>query len=97
MTHLPAEPPQGRPVVDCSATLLRLYEYIDGEMIADDGAGIQAHLDDCVECLRHYRMEVAVKAAVKRACGCEAAPESLRQAILTRISVTSIRIETIEY
>ncbi len=79
--------------VDCSGTLLRLYEYLDGEMLADDGARIQAHLAACAQCLRQYHLDLAIKHAVRRACGCEPAPSHLRQAIIARIAVTSVTIE----
>ena len=75
---------------DCSEALLRVYEYLDGEMSADDCRKIQAHLDDCGPCLRQYNLDQALKAVIKRSCACEEAPLELRTTILTRI--TMIRI-----
>lgn len=79
--------------VDCTGTLLRLFEYLDGEMLADDGARIKAHLDECAQCLEQYRLDLAVKAAVKRSCACQEAPVALRQSIIARLSITRIRID----
>ena len=57
-TH-PGEPQAGGPeqpwqptVLDCSQALLRMFEYLDGEMTGADAHQIQAHLDECAECLR---------------------------------------------
>lgn len=75
---------------DCSEALLRVYEYLDGEMSVDDCRKIQAHLDDCGPCLRQYNLDQALKAVIKRSCACEEAPLELRATILTRI--TMIRI-----
>ena len=78
---------------DCSEALLRAYEYLDGELGAEECAKIQAHLDECGPCLREYDLDTTLKALIKRSCGCESAPDSLRTTIMTRISMTVIRIE----
>lgn len=75
---------------DCSEALLRVYEYLDGEMSADDCVKIQAHLDECGACLKQYNLDQALKAIVKRSCSSEAAPVELRTTILRQI--TMIRI-----
>ncbi len=77
---------------DCSATLLRLYEYLDGEMTTTDTARIKAHLDECGPCMQQHDRETALKALIRRACACEPAPTELRMRIVQRI--TTIRIET---
>jgi mycothiol system anti-sigma-R factor len=76
---------------DCSEVLHRVYEYLDGEMTADDTAKIQRHLEECGPCLREYDLDQVVKAVVKRSCQCEEAPVALRTQIMTRI--TTIRYE----
>ena len=72
---------------DCSEALMRVYEYLDGEMSVDDCRKIQAHLDDCGPCLRQYNLDQALKAVIKRSCACEEAPLELRTTILTRITM----------
>jgi mycothiol system anti-sigma-R factor len=70
---------------DCSSVLDRIYEYIDHEMADDDCATIQQHLDECAPCLAEYGLEQTVKALVQRSCGCDHAPEQLRDKILAKI------------
>ena len=73
--------------LDCSQALLRMFEYLDGEMTGADAHQIQAHLDECAECLRQYHVDQMVKLVVKRACCSEQAPVTLRQTILQRLTV----------
>jgi mycothiol system anti-sigma-R factor len=76
---------------DCSEVLHRVYEYLDGEMTADDTVKIRHHLDECAPCLREYDLDLALKALVKRSCQCEPAPVQLRTQIMARI--TTIRVQ----
>ena len=78
---------------DCSEALLRVYEYLDGELGPDDVAKIQAHLDECGPCLKEYDLDTTLKALIKRSCGREPAPDSLRTTIMTRISMTVIQVD----
>ncbi len=77
---------------DCSETLHRVYEYLDGEMTQDDTQRIAQHLDECAPCLQQYNLDKALKALVKRSCQCEEAPVALRTQIMARI--TTIRLQT---
>ena len=77
---------------DCSETLHRVYEYLDGEMTPDDTHKIAQHLDECSPCLQQYNLDKALKALVKRSCQCEEAPVALRTQIMARI--TTIRLQT---
>ena len=79
---------------DCSETLHRVYEYLDGEMTPDDTHKIAQHLDECAPCLQQYNLDQALKALVKRSCACEAAPVALRTQIMARI--TTIRLQVSE-
>lgn len=72
---------------DCSEALLRLYEFLDGEMDQEDCRKIQAHLDDCGPCLKQYHLDQTLKAVIKRSCASEEAPLELRTTILTRITM----------
>ena len=76
---------------DCSATLHRIHEYLDGEMTPEDTRRIKAHLDECGPCLREHDLDQALKALVKRSCPSRAAPLELRAQILQRI--TTIRVD----
>jgi mycothiol system anti-sigma-R factor len=79
---------------DCSETLHRVYEYLDGEMTPDDTHKIAQHLDECAPCLQQYNLDQALKALVKRSCACEEAPVALRTQIMARI--TTIRLQVSE-
>jgi mycothiol system anti-sigma-R factor len=76
---------------DCSEVLLRVYEYLDGEMGPDDCAKIQQHLEECGPCLQQFDIDQMLKALVRRSCHCETAPRELRMQIMTRI--TTLRVE----
>ena len=84
----------GISVTDCSEALLRVFEFLDGEMGPDECRKIQAHLDDCGPCLKQYNVDQALKAMVKRSCACEEAPMELRTLILQRLTV--VRIESLD-
>ena len=71
---------------DCSEVLHRVYEYLDGEMTADDTEKIKLHLDECGPCLKEYDLDQALKALVKRSCESEEAPVELRTQIVARIT-----------
>jgi mycothiol system anti-sigma-R factor len=91
-TGYPAGYPEASTKVDCSETVLRIFEFLDGEMSPDDCLRMQSHLDECGPCLREYQVDQALKMVIKRSCGCETAPVELRTTILRRL--TMVRIET---
>jgi len=78
---------------DCSEALLRVYEYLDGELGPDEVAKIQSHLDECGPCLKEYDLDTTLKALIKRSCESERAPEALRLTIMSRISMTVIQVD----
>jgi len=82
--------------VDCSQVLMHVYEYLDGEMTREDCAGMRAHLAECAPCMSEFELDQALKALVRRSCGCEAAPAQLRMQIMatiTRVSVTTVSLD----
>lgn len=79
---------------NCADVVLRLFEYVDNETVAADTTVIKSHLDECGSCLREYERDIILKALIRRACGCEPAPEALRSQIMTSITqITQIRVE----
>jgi mycothiol system anti-sigma-R factor len=78
---------------DCSRARLQIYEYLDGEMQADDCAKIREHLAHCGPCLEEYDIDQMLKAMVRRSCGCEAAPTQLRMQIMSRITTITMTVE----
>ncbi len=80
----PADPPTP---VECSEALLRVFEYLDGEMSDDDTAKIRGHLDTCADCLQQYDLDQMVKLLVKRSCTTVQAPVTLRTTIVRQLTV----------
>jgi mycothiol system anti-sigma-R factor len=81
----------------CSEVLEQVYVYLDGEIGPDECAKIREHLDECGPCLRQYGLDQAVKALVARSCGCDLAPDALRNKVLARIREVRVEISQIEY
>lgn len=81
----------------CSEVLEQVYVYLDGEIGPDECAKIREHLDECGPCLRQYGLDQAVKALVARSCGCDLAPDTLRDKVLARIREVRVEISQIEY
>ena len=77
---------------DCSEVLHRIYEYLDGEMSADDVRRVAAHLNECRLALAEHDLDVARQQVVRRSCAGETAPAEVRLHILQRI--TTVRLET---
>jgi len=79
--------------VDCSRTMLQVYEYLDGEMGPDDCDKIRQHLAQCGHCLKEYDIDQMLKTLVHRSCACEAAPTELRLQIMARITTITIELQ----
>ncbi|MDN5765337.1 MAG: mycothiol system anti-sigma-R factor [Humibacillus sp.] len=84
------------PGTECSEALLRVYEFLDGELGPEDYAKIQAHLDACGPCFKEYDLDTTLKALIKRSCGCEQAPDTLRLTIMSRISMTVVSVDRVD-
>ena len=83
--------------IDCRDILEQVYLYLDGEMPDEDCSKIRHHLDECAPCLRQFGLEQEVKALVARSCGCDVAPEGLRERVLLRLQSVRIEIDHIEF
>ena len=83
--------PQRREAADCSETLHRIHEYLDGEMTAEDTLRIAQHIEQCAPCLAQHDLDHAIKDLVRRSCQCEEAPAALRMTILQRITSIEVR------
>jgi anti-sigma factor (TIGR02949 family) len=71
---------------DCEdERMKRIYEYVDGVLSREDVEDIKAHLQSCPDCAKEYTLECLIRTVVKRSCQ-EAAPETLKERILARIS-----------
>lgn len=74
--------------VDCSQVLLRIFEYLDGELDAADLEHIASHLQECRPCLAEHDIDRTVKELVRRCCPPEPAPMALRLRIVEQITIT---------
>ncbi|WP_435203045.1 mycothiol system anti-sigma-R factor [Janibacter sp. GS2] len=72
--------------IDCSQTMYRMTEYLDGEMTAEDSRQIAAHLTTCAPCLSEHDLDRMLKELVHRSCTQEQAPAQLRTLIMQRIT-----------
>ena len=78
---------------DCEKALENLYVFLDHEIDSASCDEIQAHLDDCSDCLNEYHLEQIVKSLVGRSCS-EVAPPPLRDKVLFRIRSVQVEIRT---
>ena len=77
---------------DCSEFLLRIYEYMDGEMGPEENLRFEAHVRECHPCLQQHRVDQTVKGLIRRVVPEAVAPEALRASIIARI--TTFRLES---
>ncbi|MEU9046620.1 MULTISPECIES: mycothiol system anti-sigma-R factor [unclassified Kitasatospora] len=70
---------------ECGEVLDHLYEFLDNEMAEGDCAKLRVHFEECSPCLKQYGLEQAIKALIKRSCGCDDTPADLRSKVLARI------------
>ena len=74
---------------DCSEFLLRIYEYMDGEMGPEENLRFEAHVRECAPCLKQHEVDRTVKGLIRRVEPRAVAPAALRASIVARI--TTIR------
>jgi mycothiol system anti-sigma-R factor len=73
--------------MECSEVTARLWEYLDGELAAEEAAAVDGHLAVCPFCRPHHHCDRAFLILVVRSLGrpCQA-PTRLRIAILARLA-----------
>lgn len=71
---------------DCSEFMLRIYEYMDGEMGAEEHLRFQAHVRECRPCLRQHDLDQKVRGLIRRVTPGAVAPDALRASIVARIT-----------
>ena len=72
--------------MDCDDALLRVYEYLDGEMTVWRRRAITKHLDECPPCADGFTFEVELRRIVVSKCQ-EQAPPSLRIRIAESLGI----------
>lgn len=83
--------------MDCRDVIEQVYLYLDREMADDSCMQIRQHLEECAPCLREYGLEQEVKALVARTCGCDVAPDGMRERVLGRLRAVRLDIVQVEF
>ncbi len=65
----------------CRRLLDHLYELLDGEVSADQLDQLQAHLEECSECLERLGVELHFSLLVRGRCSRESVPPPVVQRI----------------
>jgi mycothiol system anti-sigma-R factor len=66
--------------------LEQMFEYLDGELGEPDLHVIREHLDECAPCMSEHDVDKVVKALIRRSCGGDVAPDTLRDRIVVQIT-----------
>jgi len=72
--------------MECKEALIRLQEYLDGEISALTRDEVREHFEKCDRCYPHLRLEESFRDAVQRVTKGEAAPPGLRDRLLAAIA-----------
>jgi mycothiol system anti-sigma-R factor len=75
----------------CDDVLTHVFEFLDHETSDARRGVIAEHLEDCSSCLREFGIEQEFKALVRRRCGGDVPPPSLRERI--KMQLTSVSFE----
>jgi len=76
-----SQPPEERGAHPCSATLKRLYEFLDRELSPEQLRTVQAHLDACPDCADVKDFELMIREKMRSSCA-QQAPEQLKARLL---------------
>jgi mycothiol system anti-sigma-R factor len=72
--------------MDCDHALLRVYEYLDGELTVWKRRAITRHLDECPPCAQGFTFEIEVRRVIVSKCR-EEAPRALRAKIAAALGM----------
>jgi mycothiol system anti-sigma-R factor len=67
--------------VNCKESLLKLYEFLDGDLAKISVSEIEVHLDNCRHCWDRFEFEKRLKELVKTSCCKTTCPDALRERI----------------
>jgi mycothiol system anti-sigma-R factor len=76
-------------ITSCDDVLSHVFEFLDHETDDARRALIAEHLEDCSPCLREFGIEQEFKALVRRRCGGDPPPPSLRERIKVQLTTVS--------
>jgi mycothiol system anti-sigma-R factor len=72
--------------MDCDHAIIRVYEYLDGELTVWKRRAIARHLDDCPPCAQGFTFELEVRRVIVSKCQ-EQAPYELRAKIAAALGL----------
>jgi mycothiol system anti-sigma-R factor len=72
--------------MDCDETMIRVYEYLDGELTVWRRRAITRHLDECPPCAEGFTFEVELRRIVVSKCH-EECPDELRARIAAALQI----------
>jgi mycothiol system anti-sigma-R factor len=64
--------------MNCSEAVEKLWQYLDRELDGATVAEVERHLQECRDCFSRAEFERHLRALLRRSCGCEQAPATLR-------------------
>jgi mycothiol system anti-sigma-R factor len=73
------------PMLDCTAVMKQLWDYLDGELSAERMAAIEAHVKMCGRCSPQVEFERAFLKALAAARGEGTSSESLRERVVKQL------------
>lgn len=65
----------------CASVLTLAYEYLDGEIRADQGRELEVHLSQCTGCREHVDRERLFLRSLRARLAAERCPEVVRERI----------------
>ena len=73
--------------MDCDEAIVRIYQYLDGELTVWRRRAIARHLDECPPCAHGFDFEIELRQVVASKCRDEVPPE-LKRRIAQAIGIT---------
>jgi mycothiol system anti-sigma-R factor len=65
--------------MDCDEAIVRIYQYLDGELTVWRRRAISRHLDECPPCAQGFDFEMELRQVVASKCRDEVPPDLKRR------------------
>jgi mycothiol system anti-sigma-R factor len=79
--------------MDCDEAILRIYQYLDGELTVWRRRAIARHLDECPPCAQGFDFEIELRQVVASKCRDEVPPELKRRIAEAIRQSSAIKVE----
>jgi len=81
--------------MDCDEAIVRIYQYLDGELTVWRRRAITRHLDECPPCAQGFDFEMELRQLVASKCRDEVPPDLKRRIAeaIARSSTITVEIE----